>query len=117
MDNEPAFLSHSDFVKDDTKEHMNDIFYIHDKIVEGLKDTNLSDVYFWETYDGSVIYIQLMHKDIQGYVYTSINFNKDWDNKDEIIQKSIEEFKKLDNPKHLKGYKEFLADGEKWGWD
>ena len=96
--------------------HRDDIIYINHKIMEGLKDNNIKDIDFCDVSAGS-IQVRLFHKDIPGYACDSVDLSYEWDNIEEVIENAITAFKNFDNPKRVNGFKEFIADGEKWGWD
>lgn len=96
--------------------HRDDIIYINSKIMEGLKDNNIKNIDFCDVSAGS-IQIRLFHKDIGGYSCGSVDLSYDWDNIEEVIEQAIAVFKNFDTPERIKSYKNFIADGEKYGWD
>lgn len=107
----PCFLT-----QEDIDNHRDDIIRINDKIMEGLKGTNIKSIDFCDASCG-YIPVRLFHKDVGGFAFTSVKLNSDWSNIEEVIQDAIDSFKRLDKPEHIKSYKSFLEDGQRYGWD
>lgn len=64
------------------------------------------------------IQIRLHHKQINGYTLSEqATLKYDLSNVEEVIDESIENFIKFDTKDNIRGYKEFLAEGDKYGWD
>ena len=89
---------------------------IEKRIREGLKDSNLSKVTFWDVH-GDGIQVNLMHKKMQSYVYVIAKLNRDFSNIDEVVEEAIRHFKQKDTPEGFKAYSDFISDGLKYGWD
>ena len=118
-------MNHEDFMIDnircylnrqEAEEHKADIKRIVAEITDKLKDTNLMEVSFCDVSAGT-IQVNLIHKDTPCYTFLHVALNHEWDNIDDLIEEAVTEFKKYDNEKHVKSYKSFLSDGEKYGWD
>lgn len=64
------------------------------------------------------IQIRLHHKQINGYTLSEqATLKYDLSNVEEVIDESVENFIKFDTKDNIRGYKEFLAEGDKYGWD
>ena len=101
---------------DDIANHEKDIIHINKEISERLKNTSFSYLDFCDVSAGA-IQVRLFHKEISGYCYIYTNLKYDWSNIEEVINDAVNEFKRCDTSEHLKSYKKFIADGEKYGWD
>jgi len=101
------------------EEHLQDLVDIQNRVAEGLKSNpNFKGIAFQENPYAQVIHIQLSHKAIYMYYLTpTIELKSDMSNKEEAIQEVIEAFKQCDTEEYLTWFREFLADGEKYGWD
>ena len=102
--------------RQEAEDHKADIERIVAEITDRLKGTNLKEVSFCDV-SGNTIQVNLIHKDVPCYAFLHVELNRTWDNIDDLIEEAVTEFKKYDNEKHVKSYKEFLSDGEKYGWD
>ena len=64
------------------------------------------------------IQIRGHHKQIEKYTYgNQPTIKYDFSNIESATQEFIEDWEKIDNPENIKGFKKFIADGERWGWD
>lgn len=100
----------------DIENHKQDVIRINKEVSEGLKGTNFERLDFCDV-GANGIQVRLMHKEIKGYCTVLATVKYSWDNVDEVIKECIEDFKSFDNPKKVMEYKNFLAEGEKYGWD
>jgi len=66
----------------------------------------------------SGIQIRGHHKEVTSYTYgEQITVKYDLSNAQEAAQQFVAMWKEQDTDAHLAGYKGFLAEGERWGWD
>lgn len=98
--------------------HAEQLHKIEQDIEEGLKDNeNFEGVDFCDVSAGG-IQIRIHHKEIKNYTYGGqYTILYDFSNADDAAQAVIEHFKEIDNPKDIKIMLDFIADGEKYGWD
>lgn len=106
-----CYLSEETYTKD-----LSILEAIKTKIENALNGSNLAYVDFTDVSAGG-IQVRGFHKEIAGYSYMSETLLYDYSNKDSIVDKFVDAWRSLDNKEHLSGYKSFLADGEKYGWD
>lgn len=91
---------------------------MQNKINEKLKNyPNFDSIDFCDV-GANGIQIRLHHKQINGYTLSEqATLKYDLSNMEEVIDESVENFIKFDTKDNIKGYKEFLAEGDKYGWD
>lgn len=91
---------------------------IQNSINEKLKDhPNFDGIDFCDV-NANGIQIRLHHKQIKGYTLSDqATLNYDLTNVEEVIDKSVKNFTTFDTEENIKGYQEFIADGDKYGWD
>lgn len=90
------------------------IIKINDRIMEGLKGTNVLDVRFDDIfYDG--IQVSVMHKQFSGAVFVCVRLEKDFSNMERVIDEAIKLFKEKDTPEKVNSYMSFLDDITKYG--
>lgn len=64
------------------------------------------------------IQIRGHHKELENYTFgEQYTIKYDFSNWAEAMYSFIRMWKEYDNPDYLQKYKEFLSDGEKYGWD
>ena len=92
--------------------------YAREQIKEQLKDyPNLVKVNFNEISGGKYVIVG-NHKLVKNYYYgEQIIIKHNLINIEDAIHKFVEQWKECDTLENLNSYKEFIADGEKWGWD
>jgi hypothetical protein len=99
------------------KEYKNHLLHIENEINKQLSDTGFDSICFHENYRGDIV-INGLHKEVQGYYYSnSVEIKKDFSNYIECIDEFVTMWKEYDTPERVKAYKEFIRDGERWGWD
>lgn len=100
------------------EEHLDELIYIENKINEALKSyENFEGIDFCDVHAGG-IQIRGHHKQIKGYTYgDQPTLNYDFSNIEECIQEFINMWKYYDTPEKVKNELDFIADGEKYGWD
>lgn len=91
---------------------------IQNKINEKLKNyPNFDSIDFCDV-GANGIQIRLHHKQINGYTLSEqATLKYDLSNIKEAIDTSVNNFIAFDTEDNIKGYKEFLAEGDKYGWD
>lgn len=91
---------------------------IQNKINEKLKNhPNFDSIDFCDV-GANGIQIRLHHKQINGYTLSEqATLKYDLSNIEEAIDTSVNNFIAFDTEDNIKGYKEFLAEGDKHGWD
>ena len=91
---------------------------IQNKINEKLKNyPNFDSIDFCDV-GANGIQIRLHHKQINGYTLSEqATLKYDLSNIEEAIDTSVNNFIAFDTEDNIKGYKEFLAEGDKYGWD
>lgn len=91
---------------------------IQNKINEKLKNhPNFDGIDFCDV-GANGIQIRLHHKQIKNYALSEqATLKYDLSNIEEVIDESVENFIKFDTKDNIRGYKEFLAEGDKYGWD
>lgn len=91
---------------------------IQNKINEKLKNhPNFDSIDFCDV-GANGIQIRLHHKQIDGYTLSEqATLKYDLSNIEEVIDTSVNNFIAFDTEDNIKGYKEFLAEGDKYGWD
>ncbi len=91
---------------------------IQNKINEKLKNhPNFDSIDFCDV-GANGIQIRLHHKQIKNYTLSEqATLKYDLSNMKEVIDESVENFIKFDTKDNIRGYKEFLAWGDKYGWD
>ena len=91
---------------------------MQNKINEKLKNyPNFDSIDFCDV-GANGIQIRLHHKQINGYTLSEqATLKYDLSNIEEVIDASINNFIAFDTEDNIKGYKEFLAEGDKYGWD
>lgn len=102
--------------KQEAKDYEGVIIRIEKEIREGLKDTNFESLSFCDV-SAPTIQVNLFNTKIKGFVFVSVDLQRDWSNVDGLIAEAIERFKARDNEKDVKSYQDFLNDGMKYGWD
>lgn len=100
------------------EEHYDKLMYVQNEVNEKLKDQKGFDgIDFCDVSAGGV-QIRGHHKEVNGYAYgEQITIKYDFSNYQEASDQFIDMWKAKDNPKALENYKDFLAQGERWGWD
>lgn len=100
------------------KKHKKDMLFIENSIKEALKDfENFIGIDFCDV-SGKGIDIRLFHKEIKKYSYGGQpTLYRDFSNIDSVIQECINEWKEIDVPDKILSEKEFIRQGEKYGWD
>lgn len=118
--------SHEDFTmegirfymnKQEAEDHIEDIRKIVREIAEGLKDSNEYGGLSFIDVSGKTIQVNLFNKKISRYSFHTVELKRDWSNVDEVIEKSIEYFKKMNNKEYVGLFQNFISDCEKYGWD
>lgn len=91
---------------------------IQNKINEKLKNhPNFDSIDFCDV-GANGIQIRLYHKQINGYTLSEqATLKYDLSNIEEVIDTSVNNFITFDTEDNIKGYKEFLAEGDNYGWD
>ena len=91
---------------------------IQNKINEKLKNyPNFDGIDFCDV-RANGIQIRLHHKQINDYTLSEqATLKYDLSNIEEVIDTSVNNFIAFDTEDNIKGYKEFLAEGDKYGWD
>lgn len=99
-------------------EHFKDFKDIEDKIEYGLREyQNFDGIDFCDV-SAHGIQVRIHHKEIAGYTYgEQFTIKYDFSNKEEIPDLVINHFKEIDTPDRIRGRKEFISWGEKYGWD
>ena len=92
--------------------------YIEKEIGKNLKSyPNFKGIDFCDVHAGG-IQIRGHHKDIKNYCFgEQITIKYDFSNYKDTVAQFVDMWKSLDNNSFISGYKMFLADGEKYGWD
>lgn len=100
------------------KEHMNDFIYINKQITNRLKDyPNFNGIDFCDVHAGG-IQIRGRHKKFPTHTFgDQITIQYDFSNIEQAINDFAEMWKYFDEPDYIKEYKQFLTDGEKYGWN
>lgn len=100
------------------EKHKGQLCYIEKEIGKNLKSyPNFKGIDFCDVHAGG-IQIRGHHKDIKNYCFgEQITIKYDFSNYKDAITQFVDMWKSLDNDSFISGYKSFLADGEKWGWD
>lgn len=102
------------------EKHKGQLRYIENEIYKGLKDyPNFEGIDFCDVHAGG-IQIRGHHKDIKNYCFGEhiiITIKYNFSNYKETISQFIEMWKAHDNEKFISGYKSFIANCEKYGWD
>lgn len=100
------------------EKYKNELIYIENAIKEKLKDyPNFKGIDFCNVGAGG-IQIRGYHKDINSYTYgDQITIKYDFSNYLECINEFVEMWTAYDTPEKIKVFKDFIADGDKWGWD
>lgn len=99
-------------------EHLDDFLKIENAINEALKDyPNFEAIDFCDV-GARGIQIRGHHKEVTGYCFgDSVTLKYDFSNIDASIEAFVKMWKSKDTTEDLRAYKDFLADGEKYGWD
>jgi hypothetical protein len=99
-------------------EHFDDFKKIENAINEALKEyPNFVGIDFCDVSAGG-IQIRGHHKDVQRYCYgDQVTIKYDFSNIDEAITAFVQMWRRKDTPEQAQDYKDFLADGERHGWD
>ena len=64
------------------------------------------------------IQIRGHHKEVTSYTYgKQVTVKYDLSNAQEVAQQFVTMWKEQDTDTHLAGYKGFLTEGKRWGWD
>lgn len=100
------------------KKHKEDMLFIENSIKDGLKEyKNFLGIDFCDV-SGKGINIRLHHKEIKNYTYgEQPALYRDFSNKQEVIRECIEEWKRIDVSDKVLSEKEFIRQGEKYGWN
>lgn len=100
------------------EEHYDKLMYIETKINEKLADfENFDGIDFCDVRAGG-IQIRGFHKEIKGYTYgDQITIKYDFSNYEKVVDEFVNMWKNQDTPEKVKDYKDFIAAGERWGWD
>jgi hypothetical protein len=100
------------------EKHKGQLRYIEKEIGKNLKSyPNFKGIDFCDVHAGG-IQIRGHHKDIKGYCFgEQITIKYDFSNYKDTITQFVDMWKSLDNDSYISGYKSFLADGERYGWD
>ena len=100
------------------EEHKKDLLEIETQINNSLYDyKNFEGIDFCDVNAGSIS-IRGHHKQIKGYTYgTQPKIKYDFSNKNEVVTEFVQMWQENDTEKSLKRQQEFIADGEKYGWD
>lgn len=107
------------YLKDNILEkHYDKLMYIETQINEKLADfENFDGIDFCDVRAGG-IQIRGFHKEIKGYTYgDQITIEYDFSNCEDAIDKFVNMWKNADTPEKVESYKDFIAAGERWGWD
>lgn len=98
--------------------HKGEMVKIEKLITKGLKDyENFNGINFCDV-GANGIQIRGRHKQIEGYTYgKQPTIKYDFTNKDMVVSEFIEMWKAYDTPENVESFKEFLRQGEKYGWD
>lgn len=100
---------------DTYKQHFDDFVYIYESITKQLSGSpNFDGVDFCDVLAGGIT-IHLQHKDVGSYLTVTLLY--DFSNKEEVIQDAVNQWKIWDKPKYVSAYKDFLNQGNKYGWD
>lgn len=91
---------------------------IQNSINEKLKNhPNFDGIDFCDV-GANGIQIRLHHKQIKNYTLSEqATLKYDLLNIEEVIDESVKNFVEFDTEDNIRGYKEFLAEGDKYGWD
>lgn len=91
--------------------------FIRTMIYTQLQDyPNFKGIDFCDAHSDEIL-IRGWHKEIKQFAYCKVSLKYDFSNWKQATKDFIHMWKKYDNPQHLKEYKEFLHDGEQYGWD
>ena len=100
------------------EKYKGEMIRIEKLINEGLKDyPNFLGIDFCDVHANG-IQIRGHHKEVARYIFGSQpTIYYDFTNKSEVIDEFLEMWKQNDTPEEVKRFKQFIADGEKYGWD
>lgn len=100
------------------EENYDKLIYIESEINKQLANFEGFDGIDFCDVSAGGIQIRGHHKEVKGYTYgDQITLKYDLSNSEEAIELFVEMWKEQDTPKNLKEYKDFIAAGERWGWD
>lgn len=99
-------------------EHYNELSKLKKDLDELVKKyDNISYYDFCDVSAGGV-QVRLTHKEIPNYTYgNQITILYDCSNINDIVNLVEKMWVEADTPEKLDGYKKFIAEGEKYGWD
>lgn len=98
--------------------HKNEIKWLVNHINENLKDRPNFNGFDLCDVNANGIQIRMFNKQIRNYSFgDQFTIDYDWSNYKEAANKAIENFRNYDNDKYIVSYKNFLENGEKYGWD
>ncbi|UNY48727.1 hypothetical protein P9294_gp012 [Bacillus phage FADO] len=107
------------FLKEEIlRDNLTTLMAVEFSIDRALSDyPNFDGIDFCDVSAGG-IQIRGHHKEIKGYTYGGQPTIKyDFSNYVDCVSEFVEMWKELDTPSRVKSHQEFLADGEKYGWD
>lgn len=105
-------------LEETVRKHENDFKYINKKINNKLKEyKNFDGIDFCDV-SANGIQIRGHHKEIKGYTFgEQPTIKYDFSNVEDAIEEFVDMWKKCDNSSYLIKLKNFIAFGEKYGWD
>lgn len=100
-------------------EHTSELDYIQTEIHKALDNEfpGFDGIDFCDVHAGG-IQIRGFHKEIMHYAFgEQITIKYDFSNYKECVDEFIDMWKAHDNANYIRGYKNFLEEGMKYGWD
>ena len=112
-------FSHLPYIDEETLvAHFEELKSIENRIDTALNDhSNYGGIDFSDVGAGG-IQIRVHNSLIKNYIFGNQSTLKyDFSNIDDVVKSTVEDFLEKDNPQYIKKYLDFIAMGEKYGWD